>query len=141
MPQFSETIEIDRPPEAVWRAIGTPERWFEGYLETSSRSDDYPGPGTRDDHLYRTRRQEPVQARVTRSEAPSVLEEDQTGKTFSRHLRYSLTASATGTSLRVEDDVHFKGLGVLAAPIASRDIKKRWEQSLEKLKAAAEGGQ
>jgi hypothetical protein len=37
--------------------------------------------------------------------------------------------------------VSFKGLGKLAAPIASRDIKKRWETSLQKLRAAAEGGQ
>jgi hypothetical protein len=50
---------------------------------------------------------------VTRSEAPSVLEEDQEGKTF----------------------------GKLAAPIASRDIKKRWETSLRKLRAAAESQQ
>ena len=58
MPRFSETIEIARPPEAVWQAIGTPERWFEGYLETRARSEDYPGPGTRDDHVYRTRTKE-----------------------------------------------------------------------------------
>jgi uncharacterized protein YndB with AHSA1/START domain len=141
MPQFSEIIDIERPPEDVWRAIGTPERWLEGYLETRSRSADYPGPDTRDDHLYRTRRKEAVAARVTRSEAPTVLEEDQEGKTFSRHVRYSLSPSPTGTTLRVEDDVTFKGLGRLAAPIASRDIKKRWETSLERLKAAAESGQ
>jgi uncharacterized protein YndB with AHSA1/START domain len=139
MPQFSDSIEIARPPEDVWRAIGTPERWFEGYLETRSRSADYPGPDTRDDHLYRTRTNEEVGARVTHSEAPSVLEEDQEGKTFSRHVRYSLTPSPTGTSVQVEDDVSFKGLGKLAAPIASRDIKKRWETSLQKLRAAAEG--
>jgi hypothetical protein len=78
---------------------------------------------------------------VTRSEAPSVLEEDQEGKTFSRHVRYSLTPSPTGTSVQVQDDVSFKGLGKLAAPIASRDIKKRWETSLQKLRAAAEGRQ
>jgi hypothetical protein len=36
--------------------------------------------------------------------------------------------------------VTFKGLGKLAAPIASRDIKKRWETSLEQLKATAESG-
>jgi uncharacterized protein YndB with AHSA1/START domain len=141
MPQFSEIIDIERPPEDVWRAIGTPERWFEGYLETRSRSADYPGPDTRDDHLYRTRRKEEVDARVTRSDAPTVLEEDQEGKTFSRHVRYSLSPSPTGTTLRVEDDVSFKGLGKLAAPIASRDIKKRWETSLERLKAAAESRQ
>jgi uncharacterized protein YndB with AHSA1/START domain len=141
MSHFSESIEIERPPEDVWRAIGTPERWLEGYLETRSRSADYPGPGTRDDHVYHTRRNENVEARVTRSEAPNVLEEDQEGKTFSRHVRYSLTPSLTGTSLRVEDDVSFKGLGKLAAPIASRDIKKRWDNSLERLKAAAESGQ
>jgi uncharacterized protein YndB with AHSA1/START domain len=141
MPHFSESIDIERPPVDVWRAIGTPERWFEGYLETRSRSADYPAPGTHDDHLYRTRRKEEVDAQVTRSEAPGVLEEDQEGKTFSRHVRYRLSPSATGTSLRVDDDVTFKGLGKLAAPIASRDIKKRWETSLEQLKAAAEGGQ
>ena len=140
MPQFSETIDIERPPEDVWRAIGTPERWFEGYLETRSRSEDYPGPDTRDDHLYRTRRKEEVDARVTRSEAPTVLEEDQEGRTFARHVRYSLSPSPSGTTLRVEDDVTFKGIGKLAAPIASRDIRKRWETSLERLKAAAEGG-
>jgi uncharacterized protein YndB with AHSA1/START domain len=140
MPQFSEIIDIARPPEDVWRAIGTPERWFEGYLETRARSEDYPGPDTRDDHLYRTRRKEDVDARVTRSEAPTVLEEDQQGKTFSRHVRYSLSPSPSGTTLRVEDDVTFKGLGKLAAPIASRDIKKRWESSLERLKATAESG-
>jgi uncharacterized protein YndB with AHSA1/START domain len=139
MPHFSDSIEIARPPEDVWRAIGTPERWFEGYLETRSRSADYPGPDTRDDHLYHTRTNEEVGALVTRSEAPSVLEEDQEGKTFSRHVRYSLTPSPTGTSVQVEDDVSFKGLGKLAAPIASRDIKKRWESSLQKLRAAAEG--
>ena len=80
MPQFSEIIDIERPPEDVWRAIGTPERWFEGYLETRSRSEDYPGPDTRDDHLYRTRRKEEVDARVTRSDAPTVLEKDQEGR-------------------------------------------------------------
>jgi uncharacterized protein YndB with AHSA1/START domain len=26
MPQFSEIIDIERPPEDVWRALGTPER-------------------------------------------------------------------------------------------------------------------
>jgi uncharacterized protein YndB with AHSA1/START domain len=140
MPRFSESIYIERPPEEVWRAISTPERWFEGYLETRSRSAEYPGPGTRDDHLYRTRMKEEVEARVTRSEAPSVLEEDQEGKTFSRHVRYSLNPSPDGTLLRVEDNVNFKGLGKLAAPIASRDIRKRWETSLQNLKSAVEGG-
>jgi uncharacterized protein YndB with AHSA1/START domain len=146
MRHFSETIDIARPPQEVWRAIGTPERWFDGYLETRSRSANYPAPNTHDDHLYRTRRNEHVDARVTRSEAPRVLEEDHEGKTFSRHVRYSLTPSMAGTSmagtlLRVDDDVRFKGLGKLAAPIATREIKQRWHTSLKKLKATAEGGQ
>jgi hypothetical protein len=55
-------------------------------------------------------------------------------------VRYSLGPSPAGTLLRVDDNVNFKGLGKLAAPIASRDIRKRWETSLQKLKAAAEGG-
>jgi carbon monoxide dehydrogenase subunit G len=141
MPQFSESIDIARPPADVWRTISTPERWFEGYVETRSRSPEYPAPGTRDDHLFRTRMKEVVDARVTRSEAPSVLEEDQEGRTFSRHVRYSLDPSDGGTLLRVDDSVDFKGLGKLAAPIASRDIRKRWGTSLAHLKAAAEGGE
>jgi hypothetical protein len=44
---------------------------------------------------------------------------------------------ATGTTLGVDDEVNFNGIGRLAAPIASRDVKKRWETSLEKLKVAA----
>jgi uncharacterized protein YndB with AHSA1/START domain len=140
MPHFTESIEIERPPTDVWRAIGTPERWLEGYIEPLSRSEDYPAPGTHDDHLYRTRRKEEVDARVTRSEAPSVLEEDQEGKTFTRHVRYTLTPSSEGTMLRVEDDVSFKGIAKLAAPLASRDIQKRWETSLRKLRAAAHSG-
>ena len=55
-------------------------------------------------------------------------------------VRYSLKPSTVGTSLRVDDDVRFKGLGKLAAGIATRDIKHRWHTSLEKLKATAEGG-
>jgi uncharacterized protein YndB with AHSA1/START domain len=138
MPRFSESIDIERPPEAVWRALATPERWFDGYLETRSRSPEYPGPETRDDHLFRTRMREEVESRVTRSEPPAVLEEDQEGRTFSRHLRYSLDRSDGRTHLRVDDEVEFKGLGKLAGPLASRDIKKRWETSLKTLKATAE---
>jgi hypothetical protein len=81
-----------------------------------------------------------VGARVTRSQAPSVLEADQEGETVSRRVRYSLSPTLVGTSLRVEDDVSFKGLGKPAAPLAARGIRKRWESSLEQLKAAAEGG-
>ena len=139
MPQFSDSIDIARPPTDVWRTISTPERWFEGYVETRERSPEYPAPGAHDDHLFRTRMKEEVVARVTHSEAPSVLEEDQEGKTFSRHVRYRLDPSNGGTRVQVEDRVDFKGLGKLAAPIASRDIRKRWEHSLQHLKAAAEG--
>jgi uncharacterized protein YndB with AHSA1/START domain len=138
MPQFSETIEIKRSPEQVWRALSTPERWLEGYLESRSRSPEYPAVGAIDERLFRTRMKEEVRARVTRSEPPSALEEEQEGKTFSRRVRYSLSPSATGTLVRVDDDITFKGLAKLAAPLASRDVRARWAASLEKLKAAAE---
>jgi uncharacterized protein YndB with AHSA1/START domain len=141
MVQFSESVDIRRPPEEVWRVIGQPEHWFEGYLETRSRSPGYPAPDTRNDHLYRTRMKEEVEVRVTRAEAPTLLEETQQGKTFARRLRYSLSPAPDGTSLRVEDSIVFKGLGKLAAPIASRDVRKRWAISLERLKAAAEAGE
>jgi uncharacterized protein YndB with AHSA1/START domain len=141
MARFSETVEIKRPPEEVWRVLGQPERWFEGYLETRSRSPGYPAPDTRNDHLYRTRIKEEVEVRVTRAEAPTLLEETQQAKTFARRVRYSLSGAPAGTSLRVEDTVVFKGLGRLAAPIASRDVRNRWATSLETLKAAAEAGE
>jgi hypothetical protein len=120
--------------------VGQPERWFEGYLETRSRSPGYPAPDTRNDHLYRTRMKEEVEVRVTRAEAPTLLEETQQGKMFARRLRYGLSPAPDGTSLRLEDNIVFKGLGKLAAPIASRDVRKRWATSLERLKAAAEAG-
>jgi hypothetical protein len=69
-----------------------------------------------------------------------VLEERQEGRTFSRDVVYSLTASPLGTLVRVADEVMFKGLGRLAAPLASRDLRKRWANSLQRLKAAAEEG-
>jgi uncharacterized protein YndB with AHSA1/START domain len=139
--QFSETVAIKRPPEEVWKVVGEPERWFEGYLETRSRSPEYPAPETRNDHLYRTRMKEEVDVRVTRSEAPTLLEETQQGRTFARRVRYSLSPAPDGTVLRVEDSIVFKGLGKLAAPIASRDVRNRWATSLERLKAAAEAGE
>ena len=141
MAQFSETVAIKRSPEEVWRLVGQPERWFEGYLETRSRSPGYPAPDTRNDHLYRTRMKEEVEVRVTRSRAPTLLEETQHGKTFARRVRYSLSPAPDGTLLRVEDNIVFKGLGKLAAPIASRDVRKRWGTSLEKLKTAVEAGE
>jgi hypothetical protein len=55
MAQFSDTVDVKRPPGEVWGVLGQPERWFEGYLETRSRSAQYPAPDTRTNHLYRTR--------------------------------------------------------------------------------------
>src|ERR687892_582877 len=97
MAQFSETVDIKRPPEEV-------------------------------------------EVRVTRSEAPTLLEETQQGRTFARTVRYSLSPAADGTLLRLEDNIVFKGLGKLAAPIVSRDVRNRWASSLERLKAAVEAG-
>jgi hypothetical protein len=110
------------------------------YLETRSRSPEYPAPDTRNDHLYRTRMKEAVEVRVTRSEAPTLLEETQQARTLARRMRYSLSPAPDETSLRVEDSIAFKGLGKLAAPIASRDVRKRWASSPERLKAAMEAG-
>jgi hypothetical protein len=73
--------------------------------------------------------------------APTLLEETQQGKTFARRVRYSLSATRDGTVLRVEDNVVFKGLGRLAAPLAARDVRNRWATSLPRLKSAVESGQ
>jgi hypothetical protein len=70
-----------------------------------------------------------VGAHVTRSEASTVLEEDQEGRTFARHVRHRLSPSLTGTTVRVQDEIRFTGSAKPAAPIASRDIKRRWETS------------
>jgi carbon monoxide dehydrogenase subunit G len=138
MPHFSETIEIGRPPDAVWKVLARPEQWLEGYLETKQRSPEYPGADTRNDHLYRTRMKESVSVKVVRSEAESLLEETQDGKTFSRRVVYRLEPGYAGTKLTVEDDIDFKGLGKLAGPLATRDVKNRWERSLAKLRDAVQ---
>jgi uncharacterized protein YndB with AHSA1/START domain len=138
MPQFGDSIEIGQPPERVWELLAQPERWVEGYVETRSRSAGYPAPDTRNDHVYRTRMREDVSVRVLRSDAPTALVEEQEGKTFTRRVRYTLTPADGGTTLRVEDDVNFKGLGKLAAPIAARDVKRRWTTSLRKLRDEAQ---
>ena len=120
--------------------LAVPERWFEGYRETRSRSGHYPAVGARNDHIYRTRANEDVRVTLTRCEPPGVLEEHQEGRTFSRDVVYSLTPSALGTSVRVDDEVIFKGLGRLAALLASRDIRKRCTNSLTRLKVTARSG-
>jgi uncharacterized protein YndB with AHSA1/START domain len=140
MPHFQETIEIGRPPDAVWQALTQPEQWFEGYVETKTRSPGYPEADSRNDHVYRTRMKEDVSVTVVRSEAASVLEETQSGKTFSRRVVYRLEPGYAGTKMTVEDDIDFKGLGKLAGPIAARDVKKRWERSLENLRDLVQAG-
>jgi uncharacterized protein YndB with AHSA1/START domain len=140
MTHFSETIEIGRPPDAVWRVLARPEQWVEGYVETKTRSPEYPGADSRNDHVYRTRMKEDVSVKVVRSEVASVLEETQSGKTFSRRVVYKLEPGYAGTKMTVEDDIDFKGLGKLAGPIAARDVKKRWEKSLERLRDVVQAG-
>jgi hypothetical protein len=141
MPHFGNTIEISRPPDAVWQQLARPEQWFEGYVETRDRSPDYPAPDSRNDHVYKTRMREDVSVRVVRSEAGSLLEETQEGKTFSRRVTYRLeSAYPDRTKLTVEDDIDFKGLGKLAGPLATRDVRNRWEKSLERLRNAMASG-
>jgi len=138
MPRHSESVEIGRPAEEVWRLLGEPERWAEGYVETRSRSPDYPGPNSRNDHVFRTRMKEQVSVRVVRSEQPVRLEESHEGKTFSRRVSYRLSPTDGGTRLTVEDEIAFKGLARLAAPLALLDVKRRWARSLARLRAALE---
>jgi uncharacterized protein YndB with AHSA1/START domain len=138
MPRYAESVEIARPAEEVWRALGLPERWFEGYLETRHRSPGYPGPDTRNDHLYRTQMREEVKVRVVHSEAPVLLEEAQRGRTFSRRIRYRLEPAGQGTGLTVEEEITFLGMARVAAPLAMVDVRHRWRRSLERLKAEVE---
>jgi hypothetical protein len=92
MPQFSDSIEIARPPEDVWRAIGTPERWFEGYLETRSRSEGYPGQAalSASPATFRSRQVIPLPRGHAVCERPGLDVER-------RDLAVSGTSSLTGT--------------------------------------------
>jgi len=49
-----------------------------------------------------------------------------------------LSPTEGGTRLTVEDDIAFKGLARLAAPLALLDVKRRWARSLARLRAALE---
>jgi carbon monoxide dehydrogenase subunit G len=110
MPQYTESVEIASPAAQVWEVLATPERWSEGYLETRSRSPDYPNTDSRNDHIYRTRIKENVAARVIHSDPPTLLEEAQKGRTFSRRVRYRLEPAGERTRLTVEDEISFLGL-------------------------------
>lgn len=138
MPRISESVEIARSPEQVWRPLSEPERWLEGYVSTRVRSPRYPEQDARNDFVFHTRVDEEVSAQVVRSEAPTLLEERQAGRTFERDVRYRLASTNGSTRVSIEDEVTFKGLAKLAAPIALRDIRRRWRRSLERLRAAAE---
>jgi uncharacterized protein YndB with AHSA1/START domain len=138
MPTISESVEIARSPEQVWRPLSEPERWLEGYVRTRVRSPEYPEQDARNDFVFHTRMDEEVSAQVVRSEAPTLLEERQAGRTFERDVRYRLASANGATRVSIEDEVTFKGLAKLAAPIAVRDIQRRWRRSLERLREAAE---
>jgi carbon monoxide dehydrogenase subunit G len=140
MPQYTESVEIGSPAAQVWEVLATPERWSEGYVGTRLRSPDYPNSDSRNDHVYRTRINEDVSARVIHSDPPRLLEEAQKGRTFSRRVRYRLEPAGERTRVTVEDDISFLGLGRLAAPVAARDVRGRWRRSLERLRETAEQG-
>jgi carbon monoxide dehydrogenase subunit G len=140
MPQYTESVEIGSPAAQVWEVLATPERWSEGYVETRLRSPDYPNSDSRNDHVYRTRINEDVAARVIHSDPPRLLEEAQKGRTFSRRVRYRLEPAGERTRVTVEDDISFLGLARLAAPLAARDVRGRWRRSLERLRESAERG-
>jgi uncharacterized protein YndB with AHSA1/START domain len=138
MPTISESVEIARSPEQVWRPLSEPERWLEGYVRTRVRSPEYPQQDARNDFVFHTRMDEEVDAQVVRSEPPTLLEERQTGRTFTRDVRYRLASTDGATRVSIEDEVTFKGLAKLAAPLALRDIRRRWRRSLQHLREAAE---
>jgi len=136
-PRLSHTVDVGSPPDAVWRLVGQPERWLEGYLETLSRSPGYPCAGAHNDHVFRTKLREEVQAQVVLCEPWSLVEEQQEGRTFCRRLRYRLVAAHGGTRLTVEDDIRFKSAAKLASSYALRDDRRRWERSLARLQRVA----
>jgi uncharacterized protein YndB with AHSA1/START domain len=138
MPTISESVEIARSPAQVWRPLSEPERWLEGYVRTRARSPEYPERDARNEFVFHTRMDEEVAAQVVRSEVPTLLEEHQAGRTFERDVRYRLAPTNGATRVSIEDEVTFKGLAKLAAPIAVRDIQRRWRRSLERLREAAE---
>jgi hypothetical protein len=53
-------------------------------------------------------------------------------------VRYRLEPAGEGTRLTVEDEISSLGLAVLAAPLATRDVRARWQPSLERLRESAE---
>jgi hypothetical protein len=75
---------------------------------------------------------------VISCEPPCLLEEAQRERTFSRRVRYRLEPAGEGTRLTVEDEISSLGLAVLAAPLATRDVRARWQPSLERLRESAE---
>src|SRR4029450_2037035 len=107
MPTISESVEIARSPEQVWRPLSEPERWLEGYVRPRARSPESPEQDARNDFVFHTRIDEEVASQVVRSEAPTLLEERQAGKTSERDVRYRLASTNGATRVSIEDEVTF----------------------------------
>lgn len=131
------TVVVPQPADVVWRVLRRPELWYEGYRRSLGSDDSYPAPGSRHDHVYHTRVDENVAVEVARSEPPSLLEEHHEGRTFTRRLSYRLEPVDGGTRVTVDDEIAFKGLARLAAPLAMHDVQQRWGHSLDRLCTAA----
>jgi MFS transporter, NNP family, nitrate/nitrite transporter len=131
------SVVIPQPSDAVWSVLVRPEGWYEGFRRSLSSDDGYPAPGSHNDHVYRTRIDENVAVEVTASRAPEQLEERHEGRTFTRRISYRLEPADGGTRVTVDDEIEFKGLARLAAPLALHDVQQRWARSIDRLAAAS----
>lgn len=110
VPRLSDSVEIARPSEDVWRFACCSRAVVRAVSRDAFALRPLPRGG-RATTTSRTRANEDVRVTVTRCEPPGVLEEHEEGRIFSRDVVHSLTPSALGTSVRVDDEVIFKGNG------------------------------
>ena len=144
---FQATVEIERPPDEVWRAItdfGLAPQWMPGIARMSELNDDPLGPGKRYETAF-------AQSGRGKSTIVSLAEWEPENKVFAlastqsgMHAlyRYSLTPSADGTATTVTLDAACEArtpVMKLVHPLINILMAKHDRRQMPLLKAMIEG--
>ena len=147
MPEVSEQIEIEAPPEAVWDVAMDPGRLGEWVSAHSSTEGAPAGASAEGDSFKQVLclGGQPIGVRwtLTRAERPELAEWDADGpRGTGAKVRYRFESANGGTRFRYENDFELPGgpLKLIAGRIAGAPAKRAAKKSLANLKRVAEEG-
>lgn len=139
-------IDIQAPPEKVFRVLDDPEKiieWSAGVVENENLTETEGKVGSTFRQVYEERgRRMEFQGVVTRYEQDHAIGVHLEGSGFNLDVDYSLQPIESGTRLVQDSEVHFKGLWKVMAFVMTPFMKKagckQLEEDFGRLKAMAE---